>query len=53
MDIIAILCEEFGVRDAIAKRVVELLEGRTASADSAISPEYITGDTFPVKKEKR
>ena len=39
--------------EALAKRVVELLEGRTASADSAISPEYITGDTFPVKKEKR
>ena len=39
--------------EALAERVVELLEGRTASADSAISPEYIAGDTFPLAKVRR
>ena len=35
--------------EELVLRVVELLDGRTASADSAISPEYITGETFPIE----
>ena len=39
--------------EELASRVVELLEGHTASADSAISPEYIDGDTFPFAEARR
>lgn len=48
-DVTRIEWDWFKQGKALAKRVVELLEGRTASADSAISPEYITGETFPIE----
>ena len=52
-DVTRIEWDWFRQGEELASRVVELLEGHTASADSAISPEYIAGDTFPLAKVRR
>ena len=46
-DVTRIEWDWFKQGEELALRVVELLEGRVASADSAISPVYTIGDTFP------
>ena len=39
----------FAQGEAFARRIVDLLESRATCINVAITPEYVTGDTFPVR----
>ncbi len=39
----------FAQGEAFARRIVDLLESRTTCINVAITPEYVTGDTFPAR----